>query len=75
MCMAMIGIAASPSTAVAQQKTAKTCQEEWRANKADNQAKGITEKAYVVPTDQYREFPAAGGLMALKARPCDRVQF
>jgi hypothetical protein len=33
--------------AVAQQKTAKACQEEWRANKADNQAKGITEKAYV----------------------------
>src|SRR5436309_9545586 len=33
--------------AVAQQKTVKACQEEWRANKAANQAKGITERAYV----------------------------
>ena len=28
-------------------KTAKACREEWRSNKAENQAKGITEKAYV----------------------------
>jgi|SRR5579884_3486912 len=35
------------SPAVAQQKTVKACQQEWRANKAANQAKGITEKAYV----------------------------
>jgi hypothetical protein len=32
---------------LAQQKTVKACQEEWRANKAANQANGITEKAYV----------------------------
>jgi len=31
----------------ATKKTEKECQEEWRANKAANQAKGITEKAYV----------------------------
>jgi hypothetical protein len=31
----------------AAQKTVKACQEEWRALKAANQAKGITEKAYV----------------------------
>jgi len=42
------------SHAVAQQKTIKACQEEWRANKAANQASGITEKSYV---DQCR----AGG--------------
>ena len=29
------------------QKTVKACRDEWRANKADNQAKGITENAYV----------------------------
>ena len=29
------------------QKTAKECRDEWRANKAANQANGITEKAYV----------------------------
>jgi hypothetical protein len=28
-------------------KTAKECRAEWQVNKADNQAKGITEKAYV----------------------------
>jgi hypothetical protein len=37
--------AAAPASAG--QKTAKQCREEWRANKADNQAKGITEAAYV----------------------------
>ncbi len=33
--------------AVAQQKTVSTCRAEWRANKAANQAAGISEKAYV----------------------------
>ena len=47
MCVALLGLAALPSPVVAQQKTVKACQDEWRANKADNQAKGITEKAYV----------------------------
>lgn len=32
---------------MAQQKTAKACAEEWRADKANNQARGVTEKAYV----------------------------
>src|SRR5262249_61822179 len=46
--LAIIGLVALPSTAAfAQQKTVKQCTEEWRANKADNQAKGITEKAFV----------------------------
>jgi hypothetical protein len=40
-------IAMLSSQAVAQQKTVRACQEEWRANKAANQAAGITEKAYV----------------------------
>ena len=40
-------IALASTAAFAQQKTVKQCTEEWRANKADNQAKGITEKAYV----------------------------
>lgn len=47
MCLAVLGIASSSSLSVAQQKTVKACQEEWRANKAANQANGITEKAYV----------------------------
>ena len=37
----------TPTPAAAGQKTAKTCTEEWRADKAGFQAKGITERAYV----------------------------
>lgn len=37
----------SPASAQEKQKTVAACQAEWRANKADNQAKGITEKTYV----------------------------
>ena len=47
ICSAIIGASFLAVPAVAQQKTIKACQEEWRANKTDNQAKGITEKAYV----------------------------
>jgi hypothetical protein len=43
--LASVLVASSP--ALAQQKTVKACQEEWRANKAANQANKITEKAYV----------------------------
>jgi hypothetical protein len=46
LCGAMGLIVALPS-AHAQQKTVKACEEEWRANKAANQAAKITEKAYV----------------------------
>ena len=42
---AIIGVMALTPMAVA--KTAKECRAEWTANKAANQAKGITEKAYV----------------------------
>jgi hypothetical protein len=38
---------AAAAPAAGEQKTAKACRDEWRANKADNQAKGVTEKAYV----------------------------
>ena len=55
-------LALSNTAAFAQQKTAKQCADEWRANKADNQAKGITEKAYVA---QCR----AGGAAAQPAQP------
>ena len=47
MCSLVFGIMVLSSHAIAQQKTAKECREEWRANKAANQANGITEKAYV----------------------------
>jgi len=41
------GFLAFSSPAVAQQKTAKDCTAEWRANKAGFQSQGITERAYV----------------------------
>jgi hypothetical protein len=47
MCSAVIGLIALSSHATAQQKTVTACQQEWRANKAANQANGVTEKAYV----------------------------
>jgi hypothetical protein len=47
VCSAVFGLATLSSPVIAQQKTAKECREEWRANKAANQANGVTEKAYV----------------------------
>jgi hypothetical protein len=47
MCLAVFGLLTLSSLAMAQQKTVKACQAEWRANKAANQANGVTERAYV----------------------------
>jgi len=47
LCSAVFGLMTLSSHAIAQQKTAKECREEWKANKTANQANGITEKAYV----------------------------
>jgi hypothetical protein len=65
ICTALLGLAFLSSPVLAQQKTVKACQDEWRANKADNQAKGITEKGYVAqcrtggPAAQPASAPAA----------------
>ena len=47
MCSALMGITALSSQALAQPKTVKACEDEWRAKRAENQAADITEKAYV----------------------------
>ncbi len=47
ICSALLTASFVSLPALAQQKTVKECQQEWRANKAANQARGITEKAYV----------------------------
>src|SRR5260370_988855 len=47
LCSAVFGFMMMSSHVIAQQKTVRACQEEWRANKAANQANGVTEKAYV----------------------------
>src|SRR3984893_6348500 len=46
-CTLVVGFGTLFTHAWAQAKTAKACAEEWRADKAGFQAKGITEKAYV----------------------------
>ena len=47
LCAALMVIFCAAPTAVAQQKTIKECRAEWQANKAENQAKRITEAAYI----------------------------
>jgi hypothetical protein len=44
---AIVGATLLSFPAVAQQKTVKACTEEWRANKAANEAKGVTLKSFV----------------------------
>jgi hypothetical protein len=47
LCSAVLGFMMMFSHAIAQQKTVRECRDEWRANKAANQANGVTERAYV----------------------------
>jgi len=47
ICATIAGMMVLSAPAVAQQKTAKACADEWKADKEANQAKKITEKAYV----------------------------
>ena len=48
-CFAFIfmGLSLSATPSFAQKKTIKTCREEWRANKAANEAAKVTERDYV----------------------------
>jgi hypothetical protein len=68
LCGAVGLIAALPS-AHAQQKTVKACQEEWRANKAANQAAKITEKDYVAKCRSEAAKPAATTPAAVPTQP------
>ena len=47
ICSIIVGASILSFPAIAKPKTVKECRAEWRANKTANQAKGITEKAYV----------------------------
>ena len=76
---AIVGVSLLSLPALAQQKTVRACQAEWRANKDANQARGITEKAYVAqcragattttaaPTTTTAPPPAAGGQKTVRA--------
>ena len=61
VCSAVIfsGLAFSSTPSLAQKKTVKTCEEEWRANKTANEAAKITEKAYVAKCRAEAAKPAA----------------
>src|SRR3569833_1201280 len=63
---AVAGAAILAAPAAAQQKTVKACEAEWRANKAANQAAGVTEKAYV---EKCRAGNAAATPAATTAKP------
>ena len=75
------GLAFSSTPSFAQKKTAKACQEEWRANKAANEAAKITEKDYIAkcradsakPTAATTAAPAAAPKPATK-KPADPKQ-
>ena len=47
VCGVVLAAIAPSYPAFAEQRTAAACRAEWRANKAANQAAGITEKAFV----------------------------
>jgi hypothetical protein len=61
--VAVFGLVMLSSHAMAQQKTSAACQAEWRANKAANQANGVTEKAYVANCRSARATFEATGLL------------
>ena len=60
-CVVLIfaGLAFSATPSFAQKKTVKACQEEWRANKAANEAAKITEKDFVAKCRAEAATPAA----------------
>src|SRR5260370_5438881 len=62
LCVAALGVIAlsSASLAIAQQKTAKACAEEWQADKTTNQANGVTESAAYVARCRAGSGKAAG---------------
>ena len=71
ICSLVVGASFLSYPASAQHKTVKACQEEWRANKAANQAKGITEKAYVAQcrAGAGKEAPSAPAAPAASTQP------
>lgn len=75
ICTMLLALASANAPAIAQQKSVKACQDEWRANKDDNQKKGITERSYVAQcragssTAQPQATSKAGTPKATQATP------
>jgi hypothetical protein len=47
VCAALVGLLALSQSAIAEQKTAKQCNDDWTANKASIQADGKTKRVFV----------------------------
>ena len=68
-CAALVGLLALSQSAVAQQKTAKQCNDEWTADKAAIQASGKTKRLFVA---ECRGVPAA---VRAAATPAGKDQY
>jgi len=65
----MFGFVLPSALAIAQQKTAKACLQEWRANKAAKEASGFTQKAYLAQCRAGGAPDRAGAVPATTANP------
>jgi len=63
------GLAFSPAPSLAQKKTVRAFQEEWRANKTANEAAKITEKDYVAKCRADSAKPATPATATTPAAP------
>jgi hypothetical protein len=69
-CAALVGLLALSQSAVAQQKTAKQCNDEWSADRAAIQASGKTKRVFVA---ECRGVPVATRVAA--ALPAGKDQY
>ena len=69
-CAALVGLLALSQSAVAQQKTAKQCNDEWSADRAAIQATGKTKRVFVA---ECRGVPVAARVAA--AVPAGKDQY
>jgi hypothetical protein len=69
-CAALVGLLALSQSAVAQQKTAKQCNDEWSADRAAIQASGKTKRVFVA---ECRGVPVAARVAA--AVPAGKDQY
>jgi len=69
LCAGMFGFVVPSGLAIAQQKTAKACLQEWRANKAAKEANGLTQKAYLAQCRAGGAADRAGAAAATTANP------
>ena len=68
-CAALVGLLALSQSAVAQQKTAKLCNDEWSADRAAIQASGKTKRVFVA---ECRGVPVA---TRVAAAPASKEQY